>query len=126
VNEELSLRNLNDSISVGTVVFLGKDKFGEGDEEFSRTLTSIFLQTMYEAGHRPRAILLANTGVRLLAKDSSSHKVLSDFKAAGVEVWACGLCVEYYKLKNEIPIEQITNMFAICEYIFAADRLVTV
>jgi selenium metabolism protein YedF len=110
---------------VGTVVFLGKDKFGEGDAEFSTTLISLFLQTMLASGHRPRAILLANTGVRLLSKQSSSFKALNDFKDAGVEVLACGLCVEFYKLKDEIPTAQITNMFAICEYMFAADKVIT-
>jgi tRNA 2-thiouridine synthesizing protein A len=110
---------------VGTVVFLGKDKFGEGDAEFSTTLISLFLQTMLASGHRPRAILLANTGVRLMIKQSSSFKALNDFKDAGVEVLACGLCVEFYKLKDEIPTAQITNMFAICEYMFAADKVIT-
>ncbi len=113
-----------DAQTVGTVVFLGKDSFGEGDPVFSKTLISLFLQTMLEGGHRPRAILMANSGVKMLAKDSASLKVLQDFKAAGVEVLACGLCVEFYKLKDEIPVEQITNMFAICEYMFAADKLI--
>ena len=110
---------------VGTVIFLSKDKFGDGDPEFSNTLISLFLQTAFASGHRPRAILLANTGVRLLDKKSSSYKVLEDFKSEGVEVLACGLCVEFYGLKEEIPTEQITNMFAIAEFLFAADKVLT-
>jgi tRNA 2-thiouridine synthesizing protein A len=110
--------------AVGTVIFLAKDTFGEGDPEFSKTLTNLFLQTLFESGHRPRAILMANTGVRLMAKDSAALKVLNDFKNEGVEVLACGLCVDFYKLKDEIPKEQITNMFAICEYLFAADKII--
>jgi selenium metabolism protein YedF len=119
--EDLASASAN---SVGVVVFLGKDTLGEGDADFSKTLMSLFLQTMFEAGHRPRAILMANSGVRLLAKDSSSFKVLQDFRAKGVDVLACGLCVEYYKLGDDIPPDQITNMFSICEYMFAADKLV--
>ena len=110
---------------VGTVIFLSKDKFGDGDPEFSNTLVSLFLQTTLASGHKPRAILLANSGVRLMDKKSSSFKALNDFKDAGVEVLACGLCVEYYKLKDQIPGEQITNMFAICEYMFAADKVIS-
>lgn len=110
---------------VGTVVFLTKDAFGEGDRDFSVNLINIFLQTMYEAGHRPRAILMANSGVKLMAKDASTLKVLNDFKEAGCEVLACGLCVEFYGLKDQIPKEQITNMFSIVEYMFAADRILT-
>lgn len=106
------------------VLFLGKDYLGEGDAEFSRTLMNVFLQTTFESGLRPQAVLLMNSGVNLLAKGSQSLKVLSDFKAAGCEVLACGLCVDFYKLKDDIPKEQITNMFAICEYLFSADRII--
>ena len=68
---------------------------------------------------------MANTGVRLMSPDSPALKVLNDFKEAGCDVLACGLCVEFYGLKGKIPVEQITNMFAICEYIFAADKVIS-
>lgn len=119
-----ALSGVEGSQQVGNVVFLGKDKFGEGDPEFSATLMNLFLQTILESGQRPRAILMANTGVKLMAPDSPALKVLNDFKEAGCDVLACGLCVEYYGLKGKIPVEQITNMFAICEYMFAADKII--
>lgn len=108
-----------------TVVFIAKDTFGEGDRDFSVNLMNVFLQTILQSGHRPQAILLANTGVKLMDPDSSTSKVLADFKSAGVEVFACGLCVEFYGLKEKIQIEQITNMFAICEYLFSADKIIS-
>ncbi len=108
-----------------TVVFIAKDTFGEGDREFSVNLINVFLQTILQAGHKPQAILLANTGVRLMDPDSSVSKVLTDFKEAGVDVFACGLCVEFYGLKDKIAKEQITNMYAICEYLFSADRIIS-
>lgn len=108
-----------------TVLFLSKDSFGLGDPEFSHTLLNLFLQTVLEAGHEPRAILMANSGVKLLAPDSPVRKVLDDFKARGCEVLACGLCLEFYGLKDQVPKEQITNMFAITEYLFAADKVLT-
>ncbi len=111
--------------TTGTVVFINKDTFGSGDPDFSRTLLNMFLQTMYEAGHRPRAILLANAGVLLLAPDSQTLKVLNDFRQAGCEVLACGLCLEFYGLKEKIAVEQITNMFAICEYLHAAQKVIS-
>lgn len=108
-----------------TVVFLSKDTFGQGDEEFSRTLLNLFLQTFLETGQKPQAILMANAGVKLMAKNSPVLKVLEDFRAAGVEVAACGLCVDYYGLKDDVPANQITNMFAICEYLASADKVLS-
>ncbi len=112
-------------IETTTVVFISKDTFGEGDRDFSVNLLNVFLQTMLEAGHRPQAILLANTGVRLMDPDSSVRKVLQDFQQAGVQVFACGLCVEFYGLKDKIAKEQITNMYAICEYLFSAGKVLS-
>ena len=109
---------------VGIVVLLAKDQLGNGDEEFSRTLINLFLQTLFDSGHRPRALLLMNTGVKLMAKNSQALKVLNDFKTAGVEVWACGLCVDFYGVKSDVPKEQITSMFAIVEYLMAADKII--
>ncbi|HEY9776757.1 MAG TPA: sulfurtransferase-like selenium metabolism protein YedF [Planktothrix sp.] len=110
--------------TVGTVVFLGKDRFGEGDPEFSRHLIDLFLQTLLQGGHKPRAILMANTGVKLMDPDATTVKVLNDFRDSGVEVLACGLCVDFYGLKGKIATEQITNMFAICEFLMVADKII--
>jgi selenium metabolism protein YedF len=111
--------------AVGTVIFISRDSLGEGDRDFSQQLLNLFLQSYYEAGHRPRAILMANTGVKLMQPDSQFAKVLHDFREAGCEVLACGLCVDYYGLKEVVPKDQITNMFAICEYLAAADKVLT-
>ena len=113
-----------DSSGAGTVVFITKEQLGEGDPDFSKTLLDVFLQSLYEGGHRPRAILLANTGVKLMAANARTRKVLDDFKNDGCEVLVCGLCVDFYGLKQDIKTEQITNMFAICEYLEAAGKLI--
>lgn len=110
---------------VGTVIFLAKDTFGEGEPDFSRTLINLFLQSILDSGHLPRAILLANTGVKLLAPGAGTNKVLEDFRSRGCEVLACGLCVDFYGLKEYIAAEQVTNMFAIVEYLFAADKVLS-
>jgi selenium metabolism protein YedF len=110
---------------VASVIFLSKDYFGQGDLEFSRNLLNLFLQTTLDAGHEPQAILMANSAVKLMAPDSPFAKVLDDFKQRGCEVLACGLCLEFYGLKDQVAKEQITNMFAITEYLFAADKVIS-
>ncbi len=51
---QLAKRN-SISTGVGTVVFLGKDRFGDGDPEFSTKLIDMFLQTLLQAGHKPKS-----------------------------------------------------------------------
>jgi tRNA 2-thiouridine synthesizing protein A len=126
--EELAVRDAQKETNkhrVGTVVFLSKDTFGEGDRDFSLSLLNVFLQTLFDSGHRPRAILMANSGVKLMDPEGSVLPVLNSFAEAGCEVLACGLCLEHYTLKDKVPVDQITNMFTICEYLMTADRVVT-
>ena len=121
-NAEAS-RNTAGSTQLGSIVFITREKFGDGDPEFSKTLSGVFLQSLYESGQRPQAILLANSGVKLMSVESETRKVLQDFSAAGCAVLCCGLCVEYYGLSRDISKEQITNMFAICQYLTAAEKI---
>lgn len=126
--EELAVREAQKETNknkVGSVVFLSKDSFGEGDRDFSLSLMNVFLQTLFDSGHRPRAVLMANSGVKLMDPDGNVLPVLNAFAEAGCEVLACGLCLEHYGLKEKVPVDQITNMFTICEYLMTADRVVT-
>jgi tRNA 2-thiouridine synthesizing protein A len=126
--EDIALREAQKETNknrVGTVVFLSKDTFGQGEPDFSKSLMNVFLQTLFDSGHRPRAILLANSGVKLMDPEGNVLQALNSFAEAGCEVLACGLCLEHYSLKDKVPVDQITNMFNICEYLMTADRVLT-
>lgn len=113
---------------VGSIIFISKDTFGQGakdeDHTFSNHLLNTFLQSMQATGHEIEAILMANSGVKILAADSACKLALEAFEASGTKIFACGLCVEYYGLKEVVPSEKITNMFAICEYLMTASRVI--
>lgn len=120
--------------STGTIILISRNKFGESDHnsdkvkedhDFSANLLNLFLQTLLQSGHEPRAILMVNSGVKLMDPDGPYIKVLTELREKGIEVLACGLCLDYYGLKSKIKTEQVTNMFAICEYLFSADRVIS-
>lgn len=116
-----------DHTKVGPVVFISKDSFGTGsapeDHTFSNHLLNMFLQSLIATGHQVDAILMANSGVKIMA-DPGFKDILEKFESAGTNVFACGLCVDYYKIKDLVPSEKITNMFAICEYLMTAQRVI--
>jgi selenium metabolism protein YedF len=123
--DALALSEGKKTSDVSTVIFLNKDVFGEGDRDFSQNLLNVFLQSVLQSGHKPKAILMANSGVKLLAEDSPFGQVLEDFQNQGTEVLACGLCVEFYGLQKSVAKNQITNMLAICQYLFESDRVIS-
>jgi len=119
--------------ATGTIILISRNSFGEShgvekskeDHDFSANLLNLFLQTLLQSGHEPRAILMVNSGVKLMDPDGPYIKVLNELKEKGIEVLACGLCLDYYDIKSKVPVEQVTNMFAICEYLFSADRIIS-
>jgi len=53
-----------------------------------------------------------------LFKLSLNEKTIADLKKleeAGVEILSCGLCLDYYKLKESLKVGTITNMYRIVE-----------
>lgn len=125
--------NTTASTATGTIILISRNTFGEAhgsekskeDHDFSANLLNLFLQTLLQSGHEPRAILMVNSGVKLMDPDGPYIKVLNELKEKGIEVLACGLCLDYYGLKSKVAVEQVTNMFAICEYLFSADRIIS-
>ncbi|MCW5822924.1 MAG: sulfurtransferase-like selenium metabolism protein YedF [Cyanobacteria bacterium TGS_CYA1] len=126
-SKDSSKEEKKDGTIVGPVVFISKDSFGTGsspmDHDFSSHLLNMFLQSLLATGHQIDAILMANSGVKIMA-DSAFKDVIAAFESAGTKVFACGLCVEYYKIKEQVPTEKITNMFAICEYLMTSTRVI--
>lgn len=126
-SKESSIEEKKDGSKVGPVVFISKDSFGTGsgpeDHDFSNHLLNMFLQSLLATGHRIDAILMANSGVKIMA-ESAFKDVIAAFEAQNTKVFACGLCVEYYKIKDQVPSDKITNMFAICEYLLTAERVI--
>ena len=43
----------------------------------------------------------------------------------GVEIWACGTCLEYFQLEKELRVGKITNMFDIVNTMATASRVMS-
>ena len=86
---------------------------GRGDDELGALLMRVFLYTLTESGNLPRRLILMNGGV-LLAVEGSEHLVnLQRLAGLGVEILACGTCLEFFKLKDSLAVGRITNMYEI-------------
>lgn len=99
----------------GKVFLLTKDYLGEGSEELGRALMKTFLFSLSEAEVKPAKILMINSAVKMATEGSEHVEVLSDLANAGVEIAACGICLEYFGLKEKVSVGSITNMFVIVE-----------
>ncbi len=97
------------------VILISQDKFGEGSEELGTLLMKSYLYALTEVNPYPKSILLLNGGVKLAIEDSETLEHLRELESNGVEVLSCGLCLDYFKIKDKLAVGGITNMYAIVE-----------
>lgn len=108
------------------VVQVAADHMGEGDPELSQKLIQSFFYALQEQDNLPEIVLFYNGGVRLAVKDSPIAEELKSLKAQGAEIYACGLCLNYYELTEQVDTEivEITNMYRMIEIMREADHLI--
>ena len=58
-------------------------------------------------------MIFINSGVKLVASDSEYLNILKDIEGLGIEIIACGTCLDYYHLKEKIGVGRVSNMFEI-------------
>ena len=106
------------------VVFMGKDYIGEGDYELGSALVKMFFYTLSQADDVPESILFMNSGVKLPTLDEQVVSHLQALEDRGVKILACGTCLDYYKLKGDLKLGEISNMYDITEKMFAASKVI--
>lgn len=102
------------SSGCGYAVFVGKDFVGDGSIELGQSLMKMALYTLAESGDAPVSLLFMNSGVKLVAP--GEEQVVESVKKLieqGTEVLVCGTCLDYYDLKEQLSVGEVSNMYDI-------------
>ena len=99
------------------VILMTKDYLGEGSEELGRNLMKTFWVCMVEADVKPSKIYFINSSVKMVVNDSVHLENIKKLADLGVEIAACGICLDFYGVKEELGVGSITNMYAITDSI---------
>ncbi len=105
------------------VVTITSDIMGSGDEALGRILIQAFLKTLPQTSFLPRAVVFYNRGVFLAAEGSEVLEPLKTLSERGVEIIACGTCLDYFGLKESLAVGRVGNMLEIIE-LLAQNRVV--
>lgn len=111
-------------LSQGYTVVINTNTMGQGDEKLGQTLLKSFVYSLTEQDVLPEYILFYNGGVQLVAEGSDSVEDLQALAAQGVKILSCGVCINYFDLKEKMAVGEITNMFRIVEIMRKSQRLV--
>jgi len=45
---------------------------------------------------------------------------------AGVEIFSCGTCLEYYQLKDKLKVGAVTNMYDTVESLLSSGKIIKI
>ena len=113
-SEDLKLKNTTNREEIFTIV-IGSDKLGNGDDELGVALMKSYLFALSEAEVVPDNLLFLNAGVKLVVEEALTLDSIKRLKERGVNIQSCGLCLDFYGLKDNLEVGEITNMYAIIE-----------
>lgn len=107
-----------------TVVFVSADTMGSGSDELGRLLLKNFLFTLNELEQAPDVLLFVNAGVRLTTAGSEVIEALEALACRGTDIASCGLCLDFFQLKEQLRVGRVTNMLDIAETLQQAGRVI--
>ena len=108
-----------------TVMITG-ETLGRGDDDLGRALMTKFVRQLSLLEAKPEVVVFYNTAVKLLAQGSPHLEAFHVMEDAGVELVACGTCVEFFGLSERMAAGRVTDMREIAGTMLASDRVVTV
>lgn len=106
------------------VVMITSDRIGDGPEELGRLLMKNFIHTLLETAELPGRMLFLNRGVFLTCEGSDVIEALTKLHGMGVEIFSCGLCLDFFEIKEKLRAGATTNMLSIAESLLSADSVV--
>lgn len=105
------------------VILISTDSLGRGSEELGKILVKALLNTLAENEALPEKIVLINSGVKLACEGSDVAEALQKVEEKGVEILACGTCLNYFNLTEKIQVGQVSNAYDILNTLLAGHVL---
>lgn len=96
-------------------VVINSDQMGSGDEGFGKKLLEGFIYALTEQDVLPKFVVCYNSGVKLTTENEKTINDLKALASQGCEVLSCGLCLDFYGLKEKLKVGSPTNMYRITE-----------
>ena len=108
----------------GTVVVLCSNKMGEGDEALGKILIKGYIYALTQLEELPKTVLMYNSGVFLACEGSESLEDLKTLEKNGVEILACGTCLNHYQMQSKLAVGNVTNMYEIAQKMAGATKVI--
>ncbi len=92
------------------VIFLTTDSLGNGERELGTQILETFFTLLKQREQLPAAVFCANRGVLALTDQSLASVHLKELAERDVPVLACATCVDYYGIREQLSVGEISSM----------------
>lgn len=106
------------------VIVVGTDKLGQGNDELGTILMKGYLYTLSENDVIPKELIFLNGGVKLTVEGSEVLESLKTLEKRGVKILSCGTCLDFYGIKDDLAIGEISNMYTIVESMNTSNKVI--
>lgn len=108
------------------VVFFSKDRIGEGSEELGHALVGAMLNTLKSTERIPQKMIFMNSGINLVVNGSLFLPQMKEFSEKGVDLIACGTCLDYFGKMDELAVGRVSNMHDILESLLNSPKVLNI
>ncbi|KAA0548554.1 transcriptional regulator [Bacillus sp. BGMRC 2118] len=92
------------------VILVSSNQLGKGDGELGEGVLETFFTLLKQREEKPAAVFFMNTGVFTLTEQSLVSVHLQELEQAGVPLFACKTCVDFYELADQLTCGEISSM----------------
>jgi len=106
------------------IILITSNRIGDGPDKLGTLLMKNFIHTLLETEELPTRMFFLNSGVFLTCDGSDVLEALEKLSGMGVELFSCGLCLDFYELKAHLRAGSVTNMLVTAESLLTADSVI--
>jgi len=124
-DEGLVDKDDKDTLEGNTVVLVGSNTMGRGDDKLGAVLMKSFLYTLTQLEGEIKCVIFMNSGVLLTTAGSELIEHIQILSNNGTEILSCGTCLDFYNLSDKLMAGSVTNMYTITEKMLHAGRVIS-
>lgn len=108
-----------------TLILIGQDTLGLGDDRLGSLLMLNFLRTLKEMGDALWRLVFVNSGVKLTIEGAEALSILQELESQSVSILVCGTCLNHFGLLEKKRVGETTNMLDIVTSLEVAEKVIS-
>lgn len=107
-------------------ILVTRNGMGDADQALQHKLVKTYFRLLDESDYLPSVIAFYTDGVKLLVSGSPALEELQSLEAKGVRLIACGTCLDFYDLRDDLQVGIPGGMTDIIEAQWQAEKVISI